>query len=212
MHPFPADVRLLSTDFDGTIHEDFVRPGIPAALQRKLTELQRIGVVWVINTGRDMASLMESLYQADIWVRPDYVVLVEREIFRRDGGDYVPVEPWNSKCAREHAQLFALLEVELGQLREQLTRDHQAQFYQDTYSPICAVAEDNAQMDQIEAAVRQLIRDFTPKQRATRPNQSAAPRRIPGHPNRWTRHSGRICRARGLNPNPRIQVGGSRSS
>ncbi len=160
MHPSPADVRLLSTDFDGTIHEDFVRPGIPAALQRKLSELQRIGVVWVINTGRDMASLMESLYQADIWVRPDYVVLVEREIFRREGGEYVPVEPWNSKCTREHAQLFAQLEAELTRLREQLTRDHRAQFYEDTYSPICAVATDNAQMDQIEAAIRGLTQAY----------------------------------------------------
>jgi hypothetical protein len=154
----PADVRLLSTDFDGTIHQDFVRPGIPAALQRKLAELQRIGVVWVINTGRDMASLMESLHQADIWVRPDYVVLVEREIFRREGREYVPVEPWNSQCTRDHLELFARLEQELAALKEHLSQNHGAQFYEDTYSPICASATDNSQMDAIEAGVREVLR------------------------------------------------------
>ena len=158
MSQTPADVRLISTDFDGTIHEDFVRPGIPAALQRKLAELQRIGVVWVINTGRDMTSLMESLDKADICVRPDYVVLVEREIYRRDGRQYVPVEPWNSQCAREHAELFVRLEEPLAVLKERLTNQYRAQFYEDTYSPICAVGSDNAQMDQIEAAIRDLTR------------------------------------------------------
>ena len=111
MSPVPAKVRLVSTDFDGTIHEDFVRPGIPAALQRKLSALQQSGVTWVINTGRDMVSLMQSLEQTDIRVRPDYVVLVEREIFRRVGpSQFVPVEPWNTGCTQAHAGLFRILE------------------------------------------------------------------------------------------------------
>jgi len=32
----PADIRLISTDFDGTIHEDFAHSPVPDALQDRL--------------------------------------------------------------------------------------------------------------------------------------------------------------------------------
>ncbi len=165
MSPVPAKVRLVSTDFDGTIHEDFVRPGIPAALQRKLSALQQSGVTWVINTGRDMVSLMQSLEQTDIRVRPDYVVLVEREIFRRVGpSQFVPVEPWNTGCTQAHAGLFRILGPQLIRLKEHLRQTYEAHYYEDTYSPICVVAQDNRQMDEIELAVRTSMRPFPSSQ------------------------------------------------
>jgi len=161
MSVLTPDVRLVSTDFDGTIHEDFVRPGIPAALQQKLAALQRSGVTWVINTGRDLPSLLTSLRMADIRVRPDYVVVVEREIFQRTRGDnYVAVDPWNIHCTESHAALFADLREVLTGLKAQLSQAHRAQFYEDKYSPICVVAQDNSQMDQIEGEVRAVTQPF----------------------------------------------------
>lgn len=157
----PVSVRLVSTDFDGTIHEDHVRPSIPAALQKKFSSLQKAGVTWVINTGRDMASLMHSLEQTDIRVRPDYVVLVEREIFRHVGASkYEPVEPWNSNCTSDHSGLFRILGPQVARLKAQLTESHDAHFYEDVYSPLCAVAQDNLQMDEIERTVRVSLRPF----------------------------------------------------
>lgn len=154
-------VRLLSTDFDGTVHEDVVRPGIPQALQRKIESLQRAGVTWVINTGRDLPNLRHSLEQPDIRVRPDYVVAVEREIYRCVGhGEYVPVEPWNCACTEDHADLFTELGGPLDQLKDHLRATYEAHFYEDTYSPICVVARDNDQMDEIEGTVRTSLRPF----------------------------------------------------
>src|SRR5258708_3719261 len=73
-------IKLLSTDFDGTIFAEFENPPIPLELQELIGDLQARGVKWVINTGREMASLMESLGRAGISIEPDYLILVEREI------------------------------------------------------------------------------------------------------------------------------------
>lgn len=147
-------LRLVSTDFDGTIHEDFADAPIPEALERKLAGLQASGVTWVINTGREMQSLMESLARSRVGVRPDYLVLVEREIFRNDRGHYVPVEPWNTQCNQDHARLFAEMAEELPELLEGLQRRYDATFYDDPWSPLCAIARSNSQMDGIEAELK----------------------------------------------------------
>ena len=73
-------IQLISTDFDGTLFAEFENPPIPEELQRLIAELQSRGAKWVINTGRDMSSLMEALAASRISVQPDYLVLVEREI------------------------------------------------------------------------------------------------------------------------------------
>jgi len=161
MSQIPAAIRLVSTDFDGTVHEDHVRPGIPAALQRKISTLQKAGVTWVINTGRDMASLLQSLGHSDISVRPDYVVVVEREIFRRVGpSHYVPIEPWNTQCTSDHTDLFQALATQVAHLKAHLTEAHPAHFYADNYSPLCVVAQDNEQMDIIEQTICTSMRSF----------------------------------------------------
>lgn len=149
--PTHPPLRLISTDFDGTVHEDQAQPPFPPALEARLEALQARGVVWVINTGREMASLMETLGRARVRVRPDYLILVEREIHRNQHGHYVPVEPWNSRCARDHQELFGELAVELAALVEELSRRFDATFYEDPWSPLCAIARSNAQMDAIQA-------------------------------------------------------------
>lgn len=143
-------IRLLSTDFDGTIHDDFAEPRIPLALQERIASFQQRGGTWVINTGREMASLMESLGRGRIAVQPDYLILVEREIYRRDHSRYVPVEPWNAKCTRDHAEVFGGLAAEISELMESLSGKHDATFYDDAFSPLCAIARSNAQMDAIQ--------------------------------------------------------------
>jgi len=149
-----AMLKLISTDFDGTIHEDFADLPIPKELERRLAELQASGTIWVINTGREMASLLESLARSRVEVRPDYLILVEREIFRNDRGHYVPVEPWNSQCNRDHARLFADMAGKLPDLLEGLQARYDATFYNDPWSPLCAIARNNSQMDGIEAELQ----------------------------------------------------------
>lgn len=143
-------LRLVSTDFDGTIHEDFSPAPIPSVLEKRIAALQAEGVTWVINTGREMQSLMESLGRARVGIRPDYLILVEREIYRNDHGHYVPVQPWNGRCHEDHARLFGAMAADLVELLEGLQTRHDATFYDDPWSPLCVIARNNGQMDAIE--------------------------------------------------------------
>ncbi|MBL9126804.1 MAG: hypothetical protein JNL97_04115, partial [Verrucomicrobiales bacterium] len=61
-------IQLISTDFDGTIFAEFENPPIPTSLQRLLDMLRRRGAAWVINTGRDLPSLLETLARARLTV------------------------------------------------------------------------------------------------------------------------------------------------
>lgn len=150
-----ADIRLVSTDFDGTIHEDFAHSPVPDALQDRLLAMQAVGVTWVINTGRDLASLMESMGRAHLRVRPDFVVTVEREIHRHVGGHYEPVEPWNGNCVREHNALYLTHSETLARLSAMMETRYDATFYSDMWSPICVIARTNAQMDAIQTELEQ---------------------------------------------------------
>ncbi len=145
------ELRLVSTDFDGTIHEEHAEVPIPLVFQERIAALQARGVRWVINTGREMQSLMETLGRSGATIRPDYLVLVEREIFVNDRGHYVPVEPWNTRCHQDHARLFASMAESVPDLLEGLQSRHDAMFYDDPWSPLCAIARSIEQMDRIEA-------------------------------------------------------------
>src|ERR1700722_20129908 len=74
-------IKLISTDFDGTLFAEFENPPVPLALQRIIGQLQDHGARWVINTGRDLSSLMESLGRAHLAIKPDFLVVVEREVY-----------------------------------------------------------------------------------------------------------------------------------
>ena len=142
--------RILSTDFDGTIHEDFGHSPIPTAFWDRLQLLRTAGVVWVINTGRDLTSLMESMGRAHSPFMPDYVVAVEREIYRHSGGHFEPVEPWNTRCHADHREAFQRHAASIRQLMQTIEQEHDATLYDDVWSPLCVIARSNRQMDEIQ--------------------------------------------------------------
>src|SRR6266704_5331174 len=82
-------IKLISTDFDGTFFAEFENPPVPEELQRLIGQLQAAGTKWVINTGRDLSSLLETLARAHLSVSPDYLVVVEREIYVHEKSQYV---------------------------------------------------------------------------------------------------------------------------
>jgi len=49
-------IKLISTDFDGTLFAEFENPPIPERLITLIGDLQARGAKWIINTGRDMSS------------------------------------------------------------------------------------------------------------------------------------------------------------
>lgn len=142
-------IKLLSTDFDGTLFAEFQQPPVPTELQDLIAHLQARGVCWVINTGRDMAALMECLGRSQLTVRPDYLVLVEREVYQRDDGRYVSLEPWNQRCREDHQQLFQRIRRDLPALIHWIRQRFEATLYEDLYSPLCMIAANARDADAI---------------------------------------------------------------
>ena len=142
-------IKLISTDFDGTLFSEFENPPIPHALQDLIREHQQGGAKWVINTGREMASLMEALARGGITVEPDYLILVEREIYSHHESQYKGLEDWNGGCTRAHAELFARLQPDLEGIYNWINSRFHARVYEDPYSPFCLIAGNNGDADVI---------------------------------------------------------------
>jgi hypothetical protein len=153
-------VQLISTDFDGTIFAEFANPPVPPAFQAAVAAFQARGARWVINTGRDLSSLMEALGRAHLAVRPDYLVLVERELYRHDGVQYVGLDDWNQRCARDHAAVFARVRPELPRLTAWIRERFDAMVYEDAFSPFCLIAGDNGAADTICAYLEAFCREI----------------------------------------------------
>ncbi len=150
--PFNGELRikLISTDFDGTLHADHEDPPVPHDLQELIASLQVRGAKWVINTGRDLGSLLETLGRARLRIKPDYVVVVEREIYCHQEARFADLPEWNMKCRTVHAELFARVTHDVPRLTEWVNRRNRATVYSDAYSPFCIIAESNDEMDAIQ--------------------------------------------------------------
>jgi HAD superfamily hydrolase (TIGR01484 family) len=153
-------IQLISTDFDGTLFAEFESPPVPVGLQQLLATLQARGARWVINTGRDMSNLMESLVRARLRVQPDYLVLVEREIHVREGTHYTPLVEWNHACTEAHAALFDRVRPELPPLVAWIHERFDATVYADAFSPFCLIAADNGDADLIVARLEDYCRSI----------------------------------------------------
>jgi len=151
-------IKLISTDFDGTIFSEFETPPIPPNLMELIGSLQARGAKWVINTGRDMASLLETLGRSRVHVQPDYLVIVEREIYERQGGRYVGVKHWNDACTADHKVLFDRVRQDVPSLVAWINSQFDASVYDDPHSPICIIAESNQDMDAIHARLDEYCR------------------------------------------------------
>src|SRR5258706_1694610 len=144
-------IKLISTDFDGTLHAECKTPPVPQDLQDLIEDLQKQGAKWVINTGRALSSVMEGIARARLSIRPDYLVVVEREIYLQDESQYLACEPWNGDCHRAHADLFQRVRTDVPRLIDWVNKRFSATFYEDAYSPFCLIANNNEDADEIHA-------------------------------------------------------------
>jgi hydroxymethylpyrimidine pyrophosphatase-like HAD family hydrolase len=111
-----SPIKLLSTDFDGTLIESSstepasvfpIKEKCSEVLALALTELIEQKSVWVINTGRTLDLLFKGLEFFDAPVAPHYVITNERHIHRyHESGDVAALEEWNRRCDEEHDLLF----------------------------------------------------------------------------------------------------------
>ena len=154
-------IKLISTDFDGTLFAEFENPPIPERLVSLIGDLQARGAKWIINTGRDMSSLMEALARAHIHIQPDFLVLVEREIYCHDGVRYASITEWNAACTSDHATLFERVRPEVASLTEWVNARFRATVYEDPYSPFCVIAGNNGEADLIHTRMNEFCAQFS---------------------------------------------------
>ncbi|HUD49456.1 MAG TPA: HAD family hydrolase [Candidatus Baltobacteraceae bacterium] len=152
-------IKLISTDFDGTLFAEFENPPVPVKLQNLIGKLQAGGATWVINTGRDLSSLLETTGRARLTVKPDFVVIVEREIYRRDESEYVEDGAWNRASRKAHAEVFRHVRGDVPRLRKWVETRFNATIYEDIYSPFCFIAESNADAEAIHGYLDTYCRD-----------------------------------------------------
>src|SRR4051794_15803812 len=110
MHHTPPAIRLLSTDFDGTlVHHESTPPVVPELFQA-LQGLRASGVQWAVNTGRTLWHLEEGLrHEFRFPIEPDFVIVEERDIYRRTrSGGWEPLGEWNIRGAAHLDELFRL--------------------------------------------------------------------------------------------------------
>ncbi len=152
-------IKLISTDFDGTLFSESEVPPVPDELQDLIARLQSEGAKWVINTGRDMPGLMETLATAGLRVRPDYLVLVEREIHCLEGDRYVGLGEWNDGCRRAHEQLFIRVRQDMPRLSSWVNSRYHASVYEDAYSPFCLTALSDTDAEEIHQFMEEYCRE-----------------------------------------------------
>jgi HAD superfamily hydrolase (TIGR01484 family) len=152
-------IKLIATDFDGTLFAEFENPPVPLALQKLIAESQGRGARWVINTGRDLSSLLESLARARLRIKPDFLVVVEREIYVNQDSQFVESAEWNRACSQAHHQLFQRLLPDLPRLTAWVRQRFTATLYEDIYSPFCFIAESVEDADAIHAYLEEYCRE-----------------------------------------------------
>jgi HAD superfamily hydrolase (TIGR01484 family) len=152
-------IKLISTDFDGTLFAEFQNPPVAVVLQDLIGRLQQQGAKWVINTGRDLSSLMEALGRARLSVKPDFLVLVEREIYSHVHLQYVEDKAWNRACDKAHAELFRRVTPDVPRLRAWIEeRFKGAVYFEDAWSPFCLIAERNNETELINDYLAAYVR------------------------------------------------------
>lgn len=148
-------IQLLSTDFDGTLVNHFERPPVVPELFALLRSLQKSGVRWAINTGRELDHIVHGLAEFAFPVEPDFVLTSERDIFRKRaaGQGWEPFGDWNERCAKDHHDLFAQAEPLLQKVLGFIEKETNAEAIYDREKPAGLVAGSELEMDRIVAFI-----------------------------------------------------------
>ena len=145
-------IRLLSTDFDGTLVDHFATPPVSPALFDIFAKLQQCGVLWAVNTGRDLNFALEGLREFKFPVEPDYILTNEREIFHRNPqGQWQDYGDWNRRCIEAHEILFERERETMDEMLRFLEAETTAQAIYENEKPVGVVATSDAEMDRVIA-------------------------------------------------------------
>jgi len=160
-----ASIRLLSTDFDGTIVGFGSNGRCSEALAEALLDHRLSGGLWAINTGRSLLHAIQGVEQLGSPVQPDFLLTNEREIFcHGKDGEWEPYGSWNALCSERHSFLFDQASGILSEIRNSIGSRPGVKLIFEDGLPAGLVAPDEETMDELAVDIRQLasgLSDFS---------------------------------------------------
>jgi HAD superfamily hydrolase (TIGR01484 family) len=146
-----APIRLLSTDFDGTLVAHHRDPVLDSGCMELIQQLQKAGAIWAINTGRSRGLLESGLIDFDFPVHPDFILTSERDVFRRaeNGGHWEPFGDWNHQVARDHKELYASASTVYAEVLDFVQRNTRARIIHEAHGPEGVIAQNEEEMARI---------------------------------------------------------------
>jgi HAD superfamily hydrolase (TIGR01484 family) len=157
-------IRLLSTDFDGTLVAHGGDPVLNRDCMGLIEKLQSDGVIWAINTGRSVDLLESGLEDFDFPIHPDFILTSERDVFRpsSNGGKWEPFGDWNERVARDHAELYHSAESVLAEVVDFVNQKTKARLLYHPGGVEGLVAENEEELDRVTKFIDQ-AREKQPK-------------------------------------------------
>jgi HAD superfamily hydrolase (TIGR01484 family) len=152
-----SKIRLLSTDFDGTLVAHGSDPVLDRSCMQHIEQLQESGVIWAINTGRSVELLQSGLTDFDFPVHPDFILTSERDVFRPSshGGKWEPFGDWNERVARDHAELFHSAQSVLAEVVDFVNQKTRARLLYHTAGLEGVVAESEEELERVTKFIDQ---------------------------------------------------------
>src|SRR6267142_4337791 len=153
---FPQ-IRLISTDFDGTLVSHVSHPVLNPDCMKRIAELQKEGALWAINTGRSVDLLESGLTDFEFPMRPDFLLTSERDVFRpsQNGGTWEAYGDWNERCARDHRELFSASQSVLAEVIDFVNRKTKARVIYEPEGPSGLIAASEEEMDRVTKFIEQ---------------------------------------------------------
>lgn len=112
-------IRLLSTDFDGTLAGGAWAEKCAPKLAEELAAIVGEGGLWAVNTGRGLESALDGIARLQAPVSPHYILTSERHLFKPDKkGVWHDFGDWNRICREHHDLLFRQSGRFFGQIEE----------------------------------------------------------------------------------------------
>lgn len=148
----PGKIKLISTDFDGTLVRHDEHPMLDSDCMELIGRWQKEGVIWAMNTGRSVDLLESGLLDFEFPIHPDFILTSERDVFRAaENGKprWEPFGDWNDRCARAHADLFSSSKSVLAEVVSFVTQKTKARLIYDAQGLEGLVAADEREMEAI---------------------------------------------------------------
>jgi len=145
-------IRLLSTDFDGTLVAHGGDPMLDSDCLTHIGDLQTQGAIWAINTGRSVDLLESGLADLEFPIHPDFILTSERDVFRRSsngGAKWEPFGDWNDRVARKHAELFHSAKAVLAEVVDFVTQKTRARLLYHSAGLEGLVAETEEELERV---------------------------------------------------------------